>query len=194
MTSVLHPELFDALHDFVRLQVAAGYTPADQIVDDAVEEFAERAGDLAALRSAAKAITERALANHLAEQASWEEQTDCDRLDAAFAELDANGIVARQHFSCCGLCGNQEIKDVMDQVEKSGQTVRGFTFFHVQDTAHAVAGESLYLSYGSADADGDAVAIGHEVVGVLERHGLKPWWNGKRAHRIALPLTWRRRR
>ena len=59
------------------------------------------------------------------------------------------------------------------------------------------------LSYGSAATDGTrdgaidkdaAVAIGHEVLEVLTRHGLAPAWNGKHAHRIALPLTWQRRR
>ena len=64
-----------------------------------------------------------------------------------------------------------------------------------RDCECAVAGESLYLSYGSADADkASAVAIGHEVIEVLQRHGLAPLWNGKHAHRIALPLTWQRRR
>lgn len=195
MTAALSPDDFDDLHDFIRVQVAAGYAPADAIVDEAVEVFTDSSIDPGALRGAAAAITERSLAGHLDEQAGWPATTDCDRLDAAFAELDTIGIVARQHFSCCGTCGAQEIHDVIDQVEKAGQVARGFTFFHIQDTEHAVAGESLYLSYGSADLDKTAsVAIGHEVVEVLQRHGLAPLWNGRHAHRIALPLTWRRRR
>ena len=103
--------------------------------------------------------------------------------------------MARQHFSCCGTCGAHEIHDEIEQAEKAGRPARGFTFFHVQDTEHAVGGESLYLSYGSADQDRwRRVAIGHEVVDVLSRHGLSPAWNGKHAHRIALPLHWQRRR
>jgi hypothetical protein len=147
------------------------------------------------VRGAARVVGERAVTAHLAEQAGWPATTDNDRLDAAFAELDRAGILARQHFSCCGTCGAHEIHDELDQAEKAGQPVRGFTFFHVQDTEHAVAGEALYLSYGAADRDREAsVAVGHEVVAVLARHGLTPAWNGKLAHRIALPLIWRRRR
>jgi hypothetical protein len=72
---------------------------------------------------------------------------------------------------------------------------RGFTFFHIQDTEHAVGGEFLYLSYGSATADRtDAVAIGREVVDTLCRHGLRPSWDGRHVNRIGLPLTWQRRR
>jgi hypothetical protein len=195
MTSPLSAEDFDDLHDFIKVQVAAGFAPIDEIVDEAVEVFTDTTGDANALRGAALAVTERALLAHVAEQANWFGPTDCDRLDAAFAELDRAGIVARQHFSCCGTCGAHEIHDEMDQAEKAGTPSRGYTFFHVQDTEHAVGGESLYLSYGAAEKDQTAsVAIGHEVVATLGRHGLSPTWNGKHAHRIARPLTWRRRR
>ena len=195
MTPPLSAEDFDDLHDFIKVQVAAGYAPIDEIVDEAVDVFADATGDTAAQRGAALAIAQRALADHAENQATWSQTTDCDRLDAAFADLDGAGIVARQHFSCCGTCGTHEIREEMDQAAKAGTPGRGYTFFHVQDTEHAVGGELLYLSYGAADSDQAAsVEIGHEVVAVLDRHGLSPAWNGKHAHRIALSLTWQRRR
>jgi hypothetical protein len=195
MTSALRPEDFDDLHDFVKIQIAAGFAPVAEIIEEASEVFADASADPRALLDAARAIAERALRDHLTDQAGWPATTDCDRLDAAFADLGRSGIIARQHFSCCGTCGADEIHTEMDQHEKMGQRLRGLTFFHVQDTEHAVAGESLYLSYGVAGGDRDAaVAIGHEVVATLGRHGLSPAWNGKIAHRIALPLRWQRRR
>ena len=191
----LTPEDFDDLHDFIKVQVAAGYTNVDEIVHEAVEVFADTTPDLAALRVAAQAVADQSLSAHLQAQSQWPATTDCDRLDAAFAELADLGIVARQNFSCCGTCGAHEIHGEIDLTAQSGRAARGFTFFHVQDTEHAVGGESLYLSYGAADSDKvAAVAIGHEVVAVLGRHGLTATWNGKHAHRIALPLTWQRRR
>jgi hypothetical protein len=195
MTSPLRADDFDELDDFIRVQVAAGYAPIDDIVDDVLEVFAETTTNTNTLREAALAVAQQALTGHVAEQAGWPDTTDCDRLDAAFAELDRAGIVARQHFSCCGTCGAHDIHDEMDQAEKAGTPSRGYTFFHVQDTEHAVRGESLYLSYGAVDKDRTAsLAIGHEVVTVLGRHGLSPAWNGKQAHRIALPISWQRRR
>lgn len=195
MTAVLGPDAFDDLHEFVRVQVAAGYATVDEIVDEAVEVFLDETFDPAGLRTAARAIADRALDAHLAEQAGWPHPTDCDRLDAAFAELTGTGILARQHFSCCGTCGATDIREAMEQAEKGGYTSRGYMFFHTQDTEHAVAGDGLYLSYGARHPDEAlAVAIGHEIVAVLRRHGLAPAWNGRNAHRIALPLTWRRRR
>jgi hypothetical protein len=196
MTSPLSAEDFDDLHDFIKVQVAAGYAPIGEIVEEAVQVFvADTTADANALRGAALAVADRALSAHVADQANWPDTTDCDRLDAAFAELDQAGIVARQHFSCCGTCGAHEIHDEMDQAEKAGTPARGYTFFHVQDTEHAVGGDLLYLSYGAVNRDKTAsVAVGNEVVAALRRHGLSPAWNGKHAHRIALPLTWQRRR
>ena len=197
MTSPLGAEDFDDLHDFIKVQVAAGYAPVNDIVDEAVETFTDATGwgDLIALRGAAVAVADRAVSAHVSDQAGWPTTTDCDRLDAAFDELNRAGIVARQHFSCCGTCGAHEIHDEIDRAEKTGTLPRGYTFFHVQDTEHAVGGEPLYLSYGAVDRDRTAsVAVGHEVVAILGRHGLAPAWNGKQAHRIALPLTWQRRR
>jgi hypothetical protein len=191
MTSGLSPADFDELHDFVKVQVAAGYASFDDIVDEAVEVFAGTLPDPQALRAAAMAVTEQAISAHVRDQAEWPDTTDCDRLDAAFAELDQLGILARQHYSCCGTCGSNDIRIEMGQV----RAARGFTFFHIQDTEHAVGGEFLYLSYGSATADrSDAVAIGREVVDTLSRHGLRPSWDGRHVNRIGLPLTWQRRR
>jgi hypothetical protein len=195
MVSPLRPDDFDDLHDFIKVQIAAGYAPVEEIINEAVDIFAGSTPDQQALRHAARAVSERALAAHLADQSGWPATTDCDRLDGAFAQLDGAGIVARQHFSCCGTCGTDEIHLELGQSEKAGRPARGFTFFHMQDTEHAVAGESLYLSYGAANRDQAAsMAIGHEVVAALGQHGLSPWWNGKLAHRIALPLHWQRRR
>jgi hypothetical protein len=196
MTSPLSAEDFDDLHDFIKVQVAVGYATIGEIVEEAVQVFAaDTTADANALRGAALAVADRALSAHVADQANWPDTTDCDRLDTAFAELDRTGIVARQHFSCCGTCGAHEIHDEMDQAEKAGTPPRGYTFFHVQDTEHAVGGDLLYLSYGAVNRDKTAsVAVGREVVAVLGRHGLSPAWNGKHAHRIALPLTWQRRR
>jgi hypothetical protein len=195
MSSPFSAAHFDDLHEFVQLQVSAGYLSAAAIVDEAVEIFSDLVIDPASARAAAAVVAERALAAHREAQASWPAVTDCDRLDAAFTELDAAGVLARQHYRCCATCGIQDILDELQQAEKLGRPVRGYTFFHVQDTEHAVGGEALYLSYGTGETGtASAVQIGLEVVETLRRHGLEPGWNGRVAHRICLPLQWQRRR
>lgn len=195
MSSPFSAAHFDDLHEFVQLQVAAGYLSAAAIVDDAVEIFSDLVIDPASARAAATVVADRAVAAHLAAQAGWPSVTDCDRLDAAFLELDAAGVLARQHYRCCATCGIQDILEEVQQAEKLGRQVRGYTFFHVQDTEHAVGGEALYLSFGIGDnSSASAAQIGLEVVDTLRRHGLEPGWNGRVAHRICLPLQWQRRR
>ncbi len=134
------------------------------------------------------------IARHRAEQASWPEITDCDRLDAAFRTLEEKGIVARQHFSCCGTCGSAEIWDEMDAADRAGLPSRGYAFFHMQDTESAVEGRGLYLNYGAKEeGESAAVGIGHEIQQELERHGLTTNWDGQHARRIGLSLDWKRR-
>ena len=195
MTTELAPEDFDDLYEYIRVQVAAGFVPLPEIVDEAVDVFADTTLSPTAVREAAVRLADKALAEHLAARADWPEVTDCDRIDAAFAALDGIGIVARQHFSCCGSCGANDILDECKRVTAESGPVRGYTFFHVQDTESAVGGESLFLSYGTPDGDKEAaVAIGHEVVAALREAGLHPAWNGRHANRIGLPVVWQRRR
>jgi hypothetical protein len=183
MTTALAPEDFDDLYEYIRMQVTAGFATVPEIVAEAVEVFADTTLAPEALREAAGQLAEKAVAEHRAAQGDWPETTDCDRIDAAFAALDGIGIVARQHFSCCGSCGANDILDECKSVSTDGGTVRGYTFFHVQDTESAVGGESLFLSYGTVDGDKDAaVAV-----------GLHPAWNGRHANRIGLPVVWQRR-
>jgi hypothetical protein len=195
MSTPLSAALFDDVCDFVTDEVAAGFLPTEAIVDEVLARFGQASPDHERLRRAALTLAETAMAAHREAQESWPSTTDCERLDAAFATLDGAGVVARQHFSCCGTCGADEIRAELQQAEKAGRPARGYTFFHVQDTAHAISGEGLYLSYGALEPGSDAaVAIGHEVVAALRDQGLTPAWNGKIAHRILLPLEWRRRR
>ena len=130
-----------------------------------------------------------------AAQASWPAETDCDRLDRAFAELEQQGIVARQNFSDCGTCGVAEIPDEIKAAEKSGRKVRGYVFYHMQDTESAAGGHGLYLNYGSIHSDDSAsLKVAGEVVEALKRHRLKTEWNGTIEQRIGVKLDWKRRR
>ncbi|MFW5415323.1 hypothetical protein J0910_01460 [Nocardiopsis sp. CNT-189] len=122
-----------------------------------------------------------------AEQEQWSGTSDNDRLDAAFAALEAGGITARQNFSCCRRCGTGEIGDE----RKEGD--RGFVFYHSQDTDAASAGHGLHLAYGGFDGSEETTAaVGREVAAALAEAGLEPDWNGSPSKRILVPMEWRR--
>lgn len=184
----------DDLRDQIRRDVAAGFLEEEDILQGAVDVF-EGELDPALIQREAPRLLQEAVAAHTAFQRSWPSQTDCDRLDAAFAELEAAGVISRQNFSCCGTCGSSEIWDEIEEILKSGRSARGYTFFHVQDTESAVDGYGLYLNYGACEEGEEAaVSIGHDIVAALTAHGLKTEWNGSLDKRIAVSLDWKKRR
>lgn len=164
----------------------------------AIREMVEDHETLNVSTERAEAILDEVWRRRLREQESWRGLSDADRLDAAFAELEAAGIVARMSFSCCGSCGAGEIHDEVP----AGASPRGYVFFHQQDAdGLADPDASLYLSYGAfseASASEDeyeqeALAVGRSVQQSLEANGLRVDWDGTHARRIGVVnLDWRR--
>ena len=186
-------ELREDIVAVVTAMVRGGFEPRDQIWA-AVDDICEQGDDPDALRAFASGELERLWIDQRAVESTWTGRTDCERLDQAFAELEGGGIVCRQNFSCCGNCGAAEIGDEFAEVEATGVRVRGYAFYHQQDTDAAIEGYGVYLNYGAeAPGEGPALAIAREIVAVLHSHGLKPKWNGNWRERIHVPLEWRRR-
>ncbi|GAA4634054.1 hypothetical protein GCM10023196_074070 [Actinoallomurus vinaceus] len=180
----------DLLRNFIRQALAIGDEDFDTIVEECVD-YLDTAPDSDLVAEAATEIAKEEFAAYLADQATWPDVLDTDRLFQAFQDLEAAGIVARADFTCCQNCGVTEIGGEVPE----GTETRGYTFCHRQDVEAAVEGSALYLSYGAFDGD-DAAAtrIGEEVAATLRRHGLAPKWNGDLATRISVSMTWRERR
>lgn len=178
----------------IHREVASGYYDEDAILTSTMEIFADEM-EMSALRPTTQRLLRAALSEQRTAQRGWPTYTDCDRLDAAFAALEAEGIVARQNFSCCGTCGSAEIWDEIAAFETSGHAARGYAFFHVQDTESAVDGGGLYLNYGAVE-EGEAAAlkIAGDIVAELESKGLRTDWSGSWSQRIGVALDWKRRR
>jgi hypothetical protein len=182
------------VRDHIRRDVASGFYDEDTILTHAVEAFEEEF-DPVMLRGTAQRFLREEMAAHARDQQNWPARTDCDRLDDAFAALEASGVIARQNFTCCGTCGSAEIWDEIDAVGKAGGPTRGYAFFHMQDTERAAEGDGLYLNYGACEEGEEAaLAVANDIVTQLEAHGLRTEWNGSWSQRIAVPLDWKRRR
>ncbi|NEA36540.1 hypothetical protein [Streptomyces sp. SID13031] len=132
----------------------------------------------------------------LTEQQTWTGPTDADKVAAAFAELDAAGVIARMNFTCCQTCGVAEIDDERPTDRPSS----GYVFFHQQDSERlADNGAHLYLAYGALDPIRGQVAdqdteIGRQIEHALRAQDLPVTWTGSSDQRIAIgPLTWHRR-
>src|SRR5437763_809008 len=78
--------------DAIKTWVWSGfYSPAE--VQEMIEDILEDDADEALLRAAVEPEFEK----KAAAEKSWPAITDCDRLDRAFEELDARGVVALQN-------------------------------------------------------------------------------------------------
>lgn len=139
-----------------------------------------------------------------AQQATFgSEASEALRLTRAFHDLEAQGVLARQDWTCCGTCGVAEIGDDVDDL----RDWRGYVFFHTQDTDQLAENGSTYLNYGifwpshvteaEFEAMGEterAVRYERETVGLmqrvvvptLERHDITVDWDGSLAQRILL--------
>lgn len=184
-----------SVQDHIELQVKVGYDSREQIIASAEVMFEDAIEDRQELRRLAARLTDSALAAHFSAQRTWSHETDCDKLDEAFAELDRNGIVARQNWTCCQTCGHTEIAYELGRTAVH-RRVRGYVFFHQQDSEHVAHEDNLYLAYGSLNGgDDEAVAVAREVAATLRRYGLTIEWNGLIQKRICIrDIHWQRRR
>lgn len=122
--------------------------------------------------------------------------TECDHLDAAFAEIDRLGILARQNYEQTLTSGCAAIQAEADQ-ERARRVVIGYVFYHEQDTDSAVSWNSgPALAWGAfSDDDNSWRQVARTIVEVLERHGIKSNWREDANSRIMVTgLRWRRRR
>jgi hypothetical protein len=189
MTKVLHD-----LREFIAYRVREGFESVHEIVEDA-HNWAYEKYDRNDLLPRVKRLTAEVLAAHQVGQAEWGPTTDCDRLDAAFTALNAAGIVAKQHFSCCNNCGFVEIWDEVEETEKQ-RPVEGYVFYHLQATERAIKTGQLLMAYGSVEDDPEEFQrVGNKIVTELSRVGLSASWGGTACHPIVVEgIVWRRRR
>lgn len=182
------------MEEFIQKEVKAGFDAPSSISRAAIEIFSDEEDEKPILRPIALRLTQEAVDAQVKEQSHWPEITDCDRLDAAFEELQTAGILCRQNFSDCGTCGLYEMDNEIEAAIDRGWDPRGFTFYHMQDTENAMEGRGLYLNFGSVEEEATATRrIGRQIVKALNRQGLKTQWNGRLDTRIFLQLDWKRR-
>lgn len=189
-------------------RVTGGFDKRDIIISHAVNEALIECDDdrlLDWLHAEAIRLTDETVQFHKKMEASWTKETDCERLDEAFAELDRKGIVARQNFSNCASDGCEEIwREVgwteAKSVVRDGPPIIGYVFYHQRDVEGAVSYGRLHLSFGSTRSTDsqkyeDLADIGKLIIATFRQHGIEAEWNGSPNHRIHIGnLRWQRRR
>jgi len=207
-----------ALKQYIERHIKEGFLQRDEIIASTIVEFRGEIGG-ADFYQAVSATVDKYLARYLIMESGWVTATDCDKLDKAFCELEKRGIVARQHFACCNDCGHQEmqsevrrvlgrgrarkrdrvikaVNEAMTQASQAMTDLKGFAFFHQQDTQRAIKQGTLFLTFDSLEKNVEkAVEVGATVVDVLKDVGFVVTWNGSYLQRIAVTkVSWRKRR
>ncbi len=99
-----------------------------------------------------------------------------EAIDAAFAELDANGVVALQSAGFTQSDGWNDADAITSERAKHGRKPRGACFYSLQALEGAVRGEGLRLTFGAysngSSKEMDDRAIAREVVETLVKHGV----------------------
>jgi hypothetical protein len=146
-------------------------------------------------RKRVRELVKAEVARQTAEQESWPEVTDCDRLDQAFAALRAEGILAIHN---AGMTPSEGIDEMSEQYhaaggEKSG--IVGYCFYHRQDMEYALKYHQLDLVYGDIDGDDRrGVEIGKRIRSALEAAGLRVAWTGSIKDKLEITdFRWQRR-
>jgi hypothetical protein len=192
-------ELVGEMGLLIFAEVAAGFLSRQQIIDLAVDMHHDAASEKE-LRALALELTGSSFYQHHKAQAGWPLVTDCDRLDIAFAQLAEKDIVARHNFECDGDEEGDDLEDIIDEMDRviaAGKRARGYVFYSRQDTALAVDGNGLCLSFGTGsrnESEEGALRIGNEVAAALRQQGLAVDWDGTWARRISVWMEWKRRR
>jgi predicted DNA-binding WGR domain protein len=118
---------------------------------------------------------------------SDKEQRPLARLKAAFAAINALGIVALENAGYTQSDGWDDINELAGTLQDAGKPPRAGVFYHGQDKKRGKAGEGLFLTFGSyaeQNTDADTIAVGHIIVDVLKAHGFEPQWDGTISTRI----------
>lgn len=126
------------------------------------------------------------------EAKEWPEVTDCDRLDAAFAQLNNAGIIALHYAGWDNSDGIEEV----DEERERRPDARGYCFYHEQNIDAALDDMCFHLSFGALPrGDSDAAReVGEQVVEALKMHGLRVEWDGSSETKIKLTrFVWLRR-
>ncbi len=89
------------------------------------------------------------MSNAFLEARKWPSSADQRRLDAAFTNLNASGILAIHNGPCCDTCVGAHIWGMaVPAAEQSGRKLLGYVFYNEQTSRAVAAGGELFLVCG----------------------------------------------
>lgn len=186
-------QLEEQILEAINWRVGSGFYTPDEIMTAMTDSVTDndKISHYKEFKRKIRQATDTRWEAQLAEESTWPLQpTISHKLETAFRSLERNHkILARMNHTCCQTCGVGELEDDADD------DVRGYVFFHQQDTESVVSGSGLKLAFGSfTKSDKKNQTIGEVIVRSLRRAGLSVEWDGNPKNRIGVACAqWRRR-
>ena len=175
------------VREFARACVRSGLLDDAGLYDEVLLAIRSELPDTADPETVARSWIHECRAELDADQRDWPETTDYDRLQAAFAELEAGGVAVLQ-----GCEDHWAAKRLLEERAAAGAPPRGVAWFTQPDVWHAIDEGMLEVNVWHATtanvAPGDPLL--EHVVGVLERHGLPAHYD---EGRVEVSAHWHRR-
>jgi hypothetical protein len=180
-------ERLEQLARFARCQIWSGYRSRDEVEAEVYEAARAEQRD----PDQARRLAERLIAGareELAEaSARWPATTSFDRLQEAFADLRAHGVVVLE-----AVTDHWDAAATLERMNEQGARPRGIVYFTDPDVWHAVEHGMLEMNLWHGDsanvAPGDALL--DFVVATLEAHGIRAHFD---EGRIETTIEWQRR-
>lgn len=174
------------LADFARVLVRAGTLDEAGIVAEVAEAARDDAGAEQPF-DVSKQLVQRAREDLLAEQDTWPDVTDYNRLQTAFAALREQGIAVLESVE-----DHWQANAALTAADDADERLRGVVWFTAPDIWHAVEHGMLEVNVWHGDsaniAEGDALL--DQVVGALAAAGLDAHFD---EGRIEVTANWHRR-
>jgi len=158
-------------------------------VNDMLDDILEDDVDEADMR----ALINREFSEKRKQERKWPETTDCDRLDAAFDELNSRLIIAIHNAGYTTSEGHEDVGEIHATMPPG--TYRGYCFYHGQDVERAVAGQGIFLAFGDMrDTEEGKREVAEIIKTTLQSQGFFVEWDGDTNKRIRVPqMIWQRK-
>ncbi|MDH6592420.1 hypothetical protein M2165_002309 [Variovorax sp. TBS-050B] len=197
MALTLDPEDTRArIHDLVW----CGFHPDADVEWMIADEYLDPDELTAEDRAWIKAEAAQACAAKRAAEAAWPAQTEYDRLEAVFAQLRSEKIIALHRAGNTLADGHDDVREQWRAAGRMESGIRGCCFYHSQDLDAAVRTGRLYLAFSGGmipeieQREANTVAVGRRIVELLRAAGFEANWSGNINERIEADLgQWRKR-
>ncbi|MGH3446306.1 MAG: DUF6891 domain-containing protein [Nocardioidaceae bacterium] len=177
----------DQLRTFARVQVRSGYRSAEDVYADVLDAVRAEVPDDTRARPLADEFIADAQQTWRAEARSWPEPSEFDRLQAAFTDLWAGGVVVLQAIE-----DHWSAHDTLQRLTAAGEQPRGAAYFTHTDIWHCIENGMLELNVWHGTTAN--VAEGDELLDfvrdTLAAHGIDSLFD---EGRIEVTVQWQRR-